>query len=192
MPDDVEKEKSVKKSADVSEREWETTAPDLDKYCVVCGAYDPTALLRFSTDKRGHGSAIYARLPQDVPSQIEAIVQSGKFGFKTSQEFIREAVFHRLFYYRKIINSAVLDITLSRLNVINRVIEEENANVRFQSDLQKLRETINFLTTYGGENGKRRAKEHLKSVQERVEEIPDPFWRRLWLEGIRKEWPDLA
>jgi len=69
---------------------------------------------RGSSDKQGHSSYIRTPVPKHWSGQINAIVQSGRFDYKSQQDFIRDAVYHRLHWAGKVIKD---DKFLARLSV---------------------------------------------------------------------------
>lgn len=60
--------------------------------------YDPSKFYLASTDGKGHGTTIKAQLPPELLSVIAALVQSGRFPYKTTADFIRDSLCHRLAY----------------------------------------------------------------------------------------------
>lgn len=64
-------------------------------------SHDPTEyniddIWRGSADKKGHSAYIRTPVPKHWAGQMNAIVQSDLFDYKSQQDFVRDAVYHRL------------------------------------------------------------------------------------------------
>lgn len=84
----------------IHQRSWATEAGD----------YSPDRFYVTSTDAQGRGSQRRAQFPDDLLGEVERIVQSGKLpDWTTFQDVMRDALFHRLWHVRGMVDSARLD-----------------------------------------------------------------------------------
>lgn len=173
----------------VNKEEWETTAEE-DKFCPICGAYDPEQKMFKSRDTRGQSVLTYVRVPPDVLSQLEQIVQSGKFVYKTIQEIIREAIGHRLFYLSKRISSEALDDTLVRLAAVHDLIEEEERMSEYQRELDKLDALVSAKLNEGAQ-GRKRAVTIVRRFYDQVSRMKDPYYQEVFTQRLENKFHDL-
>lgn len=68
-----------------------------DTYTVV-DEYSPDYFYLRSTNKRGFATAIRARIPPEIAGQIAKLVESRRFPWTTTNEFVNDAIYHRLHY----------------------------------------------------------------------------------------------
>lgn len=73
-----------------------TNTPDAG---YVSSEYDATNFYIGSVDKRGHGSSM--RVPDNVHSQILAVVNHDGFPYRSAQDFYRDAGVHRMHWLRE-------------------------------------------------------------------------------------------
>lgn len=58
--------------------------------------YDASRFYIHSTDKRGHSTQVRVSLPPDQMRRMSQLVQSGKYPYRTYQDFLRDAMIHRM------------------------------------------------------------------------------------------------
>lgn len=74
--------------AKITRSSWETTDAQ--------GWYDPKKFYTYSEDKKGHSAQLRLRVPTNLAGQIARVVNSGIIPeLRTSQDFYRDALFHR-------------------------------------------------------------------------------------------------
>ena len=76
--------------------------------------YNIDDVWRGSADKQGHSAYIRVPVPKHWSGQINAMVQSGHFDYKSQQDFARDAIYHRLHWAGQILKD---DKFLARLGV---------------------------------------------------------------------------
>jgi hypothetical protein len=70
-------------------------------------SYDPNKFYTEGSDKSGRGDPTSVRFPPQTASAIAALVQSGKIdAYRTTSEFVRDAVIHRLQYIGEKLNGS--------------------------------------------------------------------------------------
>ncbi len=82
-------------ASDKAADRWQTSQPQ---------GYNPNAYYTKASDTKGHSAKITVKVPVNVAGEISAAVQSGKIdGYKTVQDFVRDAVIHRLHFIEPIL-----------------------------------------------------------------------------------------
>jgi hypothetical protein len=75
------------------------------------GDYSPA---RFYVTSGEGGGQMRVRFGESIQGEIAALVQSGKLpDYRTAQDFVRDAVFHRLMFLRGLVDSGTLDKNLT-------------------------------------------------------------------------------
>lgn len=69
--------------------------------------YSPDDFYVRSVNKHDHAETIRLRMPNDVLGQVSQIVQGKVFGehYRTTSDFLRDAVVHRLWYLQQMIDN---------------------------------------------------------------------------------------
>lgn len=60
--------------------------------------YDPNRFYTASQDRHGHSSKVTANLPKNIMAAIAELVADSKYPYRTTEAFVRDAVYHRLKY----------------------------------------------------------------------------------------------
>lgn len=78
---------TTREEADVARDDFKTQDPS---------EYSIDDVWRGSADKQGHSAYVRVPVPKHWSGQMIAIVQSGDFDYKSQQDFVRDAIYHRL------------------------------------------------------------------------------------------------
>lgn len=96
--------------------------------------YSPDKFYTHATDKKGHCVSIRTAVPPNLSSEIDTLIASRKYpDYKTPQDFVRDAVFHRLQWLNE---NGTIDLT-DALNTWEAQIELER-----EADWHKLGKKI--------------------------------------------------
>lgn len=138
-----------------------------------------------ATDNKGHGSTLYARMLTDVAEQIAKIVQSNVIPeYKTHQDFIRDAIYHRLRYLSD--NGFIKhDDVILRIRALEGFMREEQRRIEYEETLKLVDKTLSAYISHGAE-GIIRAKQVIDEIHENVIQIQDAYWAKRYTEAIAK------
>lgn len=76
--------------------------------------YEPDKFYVGSRDREKESISVMTNIPRSLNSQIEAIIQSGKIPYyKTKQDFIRDAVYHRFYFVKNHLDDPKLERLLA-------------------------------------------------------------------------------
>jgi hypothetical protein len=73
------------------------------------GVITPDEIHTRSVDKKGHRVQVQVSLPPEVSREVGEIVASRRTGYKTPQDFVRDAVVHRLAYWAKRLDDPAIE-----------------------------------------------------------------------------------
>lgn len=138
-----------------------------------------------STDGHGHQRHVRVNFPPSVVGQIAEIIQSGRIGaYKTSQDFIRDAVVHRLHYLNEeLLNDPRLKRALTaevRKSRMQAITAEQN---ELAGLVEACREAI--MTAVRSEDWVA-FQEAIDQAEQQGEEVREPY--RSQIHGIVNEY----
>jgi hypothetical protein len=95
-----------------------------------------------ASDKKGHSISLQCRVKPWIPREIQIIIESKKFKYKTSSDFIRDAIYWRLkFWMKKIENESGINL-LERKSLSEMLAQESEMANSFEEDLNIFKELI--------------------------------------------------
>lgn len=77
--------------------------------------YDPSQFYIHATDKRGHSLSVRFALPPDQHHHLMKIVHDARYPYDTPQDFVRDAVVHRLASLAEADDNASVAVTVFML-----------------------------------------------------------------------------
>ena len=105
-------------------------------------SYDPNEFYTASADRRGHSDTFYVKVPPYVASALSQFIQSGKVPqYKTVQDFIRDAIVHRI-HYLMYNWPGELDECAALLRMQHKLAKLKENEETFQRALEDLAELI--------------------------------------------------
>lgn len=124
----------------------------------VTDEYDIGSFYTRATDGRGHSDHTRVRIKPEVAGEIGALVSSGMIpDYSTSQDFVRDAIVHRLHWLAEHSDDPVLAAKLSE-TVRRTTIEETTSRyVRlidsFEEFVGRTKEVVTRAISYGDHEG---------------------------------------
>lgn len=91
--------------------------------------YDPSHFYIKSTDGRGHGEKMSLTVPPEILGRIQAMIETRKFPYRTTHDFIRDAVLHRLHQLNDVTLDPVLGEFLNQQRLAH-VLEQQQLMVQ--------------------------------------------------------------
>jgi hypothetical protein len=148
---------------------WETVSEPL--------AYDPDEFYCRASDKRGHSGQVYVRIPPEVLSLVEQVMESKLFPFRTYGDLMRDGLVHRVNYLRSKVENKEIDAALIRVLAIERIIREEEFDKEL-SDMVRRLEAIIDERLKDHKYGKLEAAKIVRSVLDNVVAMPEGYRRQ--------------
>ncbi len=150
---------------DKASSRWETTTPV---------GYNPDMFYTQASDKKGHTAKITVQFPVNVAGEIASVTQSGKIpDYKTAQDFVRDAVIHRLHDIQGIIDDPDLERKIGMWTIHNEALKARQQREEYVNMMLAIEEHISHLTATRQD---KRLREFLNDLLEKAEiAIPDEF-----------------
>lgn len=153
--------------ATFNERAWETDGDHDD--------YNPSHFYTHSQDKKGHSVTIYTSITKPLAAELANLAQSGMVpAYRSRQDIIRDAIYHRVKQIAIMINNSELEITVDMAMLMSdemRIVDEAQ---QAEQLIQALR--LNAQAIYakdGNEIG--RLRRYLAQRREMADSIPEPY-----------------
>lgn len=141
---------------------------------------DPNFIYTGASDKRGHSVVMQCRLKPWIPRQVQIIVESGKLSYKTSSDFIRDAIYWRVKHWMKEFQDKEGMALLNAKTLSEALAQESETTAILEQDLVVLK---NLIASNIGKPHK------LKIIREKIikyiELIEDKQERNAYKESIK-------
>lgn len=135
-----------------------------------------------ATDKRGHHTTMRFALPVDMAQTISQIVEKGYFPYRTKEDVIRDALYHRLRWLEE--NKSIqLGGMLQRIRGISEILNQELFASQFQEHISNLDAALGKLA--GDEEAQSRL---VNTIMEQVLEMPAGHWKRKYTSYLKQHY----
>lgn len=125
-----------------------------------------------SGDAQGHSVGLSFRLPKDWVDQINTILLSRKFPYKSLGYFMRHALKRHFDFLSRL--EQIPKSTIAQIRAMIDLMEEDAKQQGFELALDKLSERVAYYTAKGENN---RAAGFVLSFLSKTEEIQEDYWR---------------
>ncbi len=147
-------------------------------------ATDPRELVFHSTDDKGHSSTVRVNIPNDMAQMINQIVQKGYFEYRTREDIIRDALYHRLAWLDANHNLGFGE-KLRRLRSMDYILEDESERIEFQSRIEKLSQE---LLAIPDKDEQRRL---VSDLANQIHSMPNGYWKKRHLAYLKDHYSHL-
>ncbi len=134
-------------------------------------AANPDQFVFHASDEKGHSAHVRVNLPTETVQVTAEIIAKGNFPYRTREDLIRDAVYHRLSELVEMGNLGCGD-QLRRVEATDYILKQEAAAKRFLDQMQKLDSVI----TSAGDSAEHQA-EIVNAILDQVNQMPDTYWR---------------
>lgn len=145
--------------------------------------YDTSIFLIPASDAQGHNSRVYCRVMPQVAQQMEYVMQSKSFPYRSKGDILRHAL-HRHLAYLSHLEPGVKSV-LGQVDAICEVLREEEMSGEFRALFDKMGAQIQNFMGQGAEGEARRL---ILNVLRLVGEMPDGYWRDKYMSEIKSRW----
>ena len=138
--------------------------------------YDPSHFVVPGQDHKGHSARLWCRVQPSCDHEIEAIVQSHNWPFKTKGDFCRWAIWEGVKRIEK-----MAPVPGSMIVVAETIMESCKAHqqwLKFKSSVDATEETVRALIDSGNEE---EALKLLSTLRTQVMKLEEASWREQWL-----------
>lgn len=145
------------------------------------GKYDPAEFNVPASDHKGHSERLWCRVQPSMDREVDTIVSSRKWPFKTKGDFCRWAVWEGI---KKI--HGMEPVPNSMLVVAEAMIRTAQATeswITFQKSVDQAEHTVKMLMGVGNE---REVWKLLSSLRSMVEGMEEENWRQSYMDEFKK------
>ena len=169
----------TKKRKPVDPSEWE---PDRS-------SYNPDNFYTFSQDTKGHSNAIHVRVPPNIMGAVDELVQSKIFEpLRTTSDFVRDAIHHRLHYLSERNNSTVdsdVNSTLRAARLMQAHIDALDNLREYRKIIESAADAVNAVS-----DSKSEQKKLVNNLMSEVEDMP-AYWKNRYMQEIKQRFGHL-
>lgn len=145
------------------------------------GKYDPADFIIPASDAKGHSERVWCRLQPGHDRQLDVILRSRKFPFRTKGDIIRWATVRGL---RILEQMEEVPSVMKQVDMMMDVLNDEQLNQDCMLVFEKTRERVASYISTGSTGQARRLIAQQKHL---AEGIPDEYWRGAYLDRLDKE-----
>lgn len=135
-----------------------------------------------ASDTKGHSARQWFRCIPAMSSELEKVIQSRQFPYRTKGDILRHAL-HR--HIRWLSSIGDLPSVSGQVDVILEIMRDEEMNNDFTLVFAKLEERI---AKHIGEGSNREAMRLLLIVQNHINSMPEGFWKSRYQSEIKKKY----
>lgn len=146
---------------------------------------DPYDLNQFfikSTDERGHGNKIQARIPPDLARIVEIIVASKRFPYQTSSDLLRDSIWRLAGLLAPKVDSYELTTIMAQLSASEELLKPVEAGEKLMKVLDNLGLRLMALDS----NDER--KKLVGKIKEELERVREPYWKERALRTLKERY----
>jgi hypothetical protein len=140
-----------------------------------------------ASDAKGNGEKMWFRCSPGMMREMDLVIRSRKFPYKTEGEMVRHALM-RLFRWLRTLNVASGDhipSVLMELEVIHEILKQDTFYASMGSALSHMGKRLELHM--GAGNG-REARRLLGMINAGIDKIPEGFWKDQFKEDVSRKW----
>jgi len=138
-----------------------------------------------ATDTKGHSSRLWLRCIPSMARQVEQIVQSKRFPYRTKGDVLRHALHRHVNWLNR--HGKVNSIT-GQVDTILEIMRDDEANHDFRVVFDKLADRI---AAYLREQERGEAMRLILAVQNHIANMPDGFWKLKYASEVKRRYGEL-
>jgi len=132
-----------------------------------------------ASDDRGHNAKIVFNVQPFIAKQAQQFVESRRFPYADKSALYRHGTYRHLKFLASLEGN--VKTVMGQINVINKLFDDEEQSAAFQSTFQRL---SSLISHYVGANEKIQAVRLITDVKQYLNEMPEGFWKRKYLEEL--------
>lgn len=139
-----------------------------------------------ASDSKGHVERVTLRMPPEMLSKIQRVVNAKIYPFENYQEFIRHAVITEFKWMEK--DNPRVGNLLSQIEAMNLMMREEEEYQVMEQTYEKMKTVFRKNLALGGDKAKSRNLKLVGDMWNKICGIDDAYWRDLWKNKFRNEY----
>jgi len=146
---------------------------------------DPVEFRIPASDTKGHNARQWFRCIPSMSRQVEQVVQSKQFPYRTKGDLLRHALHRHMSWLTTI--APVLTVS-GQVDVVLEIMRDEEMNNDFSLVFDRLSERISQHLSEGSQE---EAVRLVRIVQSHVEDMPDGFWKAKYKKRLADRYKDM-
>lgn len=138
-----------------------------------------------ASDTKGHSARHWFRCIPAMARQVEQVVQSKQFPYRTKGDLLRHAL-HR--HMKWLATQSNIPSVAGQVDTIIELMKDEEMSNDFTLVFEKLGERINMYQEEGSDGEAMRL---VSIIQRHVEEMPTGFWKSKYTKELKKRYGKL-
>jgi Arc/MetJ-type ribon-helix-helix transcriptional regulator len=139
-----------------------------------------------AADEKGHVERIQLRVPPQMLSKMQRVVNSKLWPYENYQEFVRHAIMRALNWLEA--DSPEVGNLTAQIASMNMMMNEEMEYQKMQETYEKMQMVFQKNLAIGGEQARNRNLRLVSDLWRDISKIDDEFWRGVWMDKFRKEY----
>ena len=132
-----------------------------------------------ASDTKGHSARHWFRSMPQMARQVEQIVSSRKFPYRTKGDLLRHALHRHVLWLAEQTKVSSVD---AQVETIIELMRDEEMNSDFLLVFDKLAERISSHLSSGSQGEACRL---IRIVQDNIKQMPDGYWRDRYTEQVK-------
>lgn len=149
--------------------------------------YDPADFIVPAQDTKGHSERVWCRLQPGHDRQLEVILGSRKFPFRSKGDIIRWAVVRGIKMLEQM--EAMPSVT-AQVDIILQVMKDEEFQRDFGNVFESVSKNINAALA-SGPRGINRARQIVAQFKMHIMKMPDGYWKEEYSDRFEREYGHL-
>lgn len=151
------------------------------------GKYDPADFIVPASDTKGHSERVWCRMQPGHDRQLEVILGTKKFPFRSKGDIIRWAVVRGI----KILEQMEeMPSVTSQVDAIVEFMRDEEFQASFASVFEVASQRVN-AALINGPRGMNHAKHLASKFRHQISKMPSGYWKNEYLERFEREFGHL-
>ena len=141
--------------------------------------YNPFHIFTSSSDRRGHSEKIQCRISPDMIRDVQVIIESGKFGFVTTSDFLRDSLHRGIKLFITELNDED-GLRRVRNREVSSLLEQEKYELnKIKSNIELFKELI-----AEAKGDKSMIDKIVKNIRAQLGLIKDGYQKKMYLKGV--------
>lgn len=137
------------------------------------GGFDPSEFCVPAQDQHGHSERIWTRIQEGYDREMDTIISSRMFPYKTKSDLIRHAVKRHLLFLNEV-SPLPLQSVMGQAMAIEELMREEQYLQQFTAMTTRLHEMVN---NYLANSEDDKARSLVARVVAKINDMPESSWK---------------
>ena len=147
--------------------------------------YDTDKFCTSACDQKGHSEKLWVRVPPAVSRQIDVVLASGHFPYKTRSDATRHALERHLAW---LVTLEPIPSLIGQVEAANEIIRHQQFQQELVDMVANLSRAVDVCVSQGAVGEARRL---VSAVKHQIMKMPDGYWRNRCLHELKAKFGHL-